>query len=253
MSSRSILSSIFSSSSRSLTRGGGGGGVSFALRPSSFLPSFTSLRSSSPSSLLPTSSSTSLARRPYSSHVPLTTTSSSKRTESESNRKQQHHQNEDSDSPDSDDSPPLPPNPSLSQRFKHLSKKYGWWAVGTYTILGLLDFGVAFVGVGLFGADKVAVVERKVVGWGYEQLGWEMKELTTEEKEVRKGGGKGGVWTQVAVAYTIHKTLFLPLRLALTGAVLPKLVAYMTRIGWAGKGARGVQAKVKQVVKDRAS
>lgn len=63
----------------------------------------------------------------------------------------------------------------------------------------MLDFGVAFVGVGLFGADKVAVVERKVVGWGYEQLGWEMKELTTEEKEVRKGGGKGGVWTQVAV------------------------------------------------------
>lgn len=36
-----------------------------------------------------------------------------------------------------------------------------------------------------------------------------------------------------------------------------QLVAYMTRIGWAGKGARGVQAKVqakvKQVVKDRAS
>lgn len=87
-------------------------------------------------------------------------------------------------------------------------------------------------------------------------------------------------------AYGVHKTLFLPIRLTLTASLLPKVcslpplpilsplcsppgvivprrtafaetrthlhspqfVAWMTRLGWAGKGAKGVQAKVKQVV-----
>lgn len=202
MSPRSILSSIFSSSSRSLTRGG-----SLALRPSSFLTSFGSTLRSPSSSLLPTSSTSnsnssnsSLSRRPYSSHVPLTTstTSTSKTSSSSSNPKQEKEAEAEDEEEDDPSNPPLPPNPSLSQRFKHLSKKYGWWAVGTYAVLGCFDFGIAFVGVGLFGAEKVAVVERKVVGWGYEQLGWEMKELSEEEK-LSKHGGAGGIWTQVAV------------------------------------------------------
>jgi hypothetical protein len=37
------------------------------------------------------------------------------------------------------------------------------------------------------------------------------------------------------LAYTIHKTLFLPVRVGLTAAWTPKLVKWLTLRGWIGK------------------
>ena len=48
------------------------------------------------------------------------------------------------------------------------------------------------------------------------------------------GGGSEGIWAMVVLAYTIHKTLFLPVRVGLTAAVTPRLVGWLRSRGWAG-------------------
>src|SRR5258707_9942832 len=52
----------------------------------------------------------------------------------------------------------LPPNASVSERLKHLIKSYGWYALGVYFIFSTIDFGIAFVGIKLLGADYVSSV-----------------------------------------------------------------------------------------------
>ena len=53
------------------------------------------------------------------------------------------------------------------------------------------------------------------------------------------------------LAYTVHKTLFLPFRVGLTAAFTPKLVGWLTRRGWAGgegakRAAREMRDKVRK-------
>jgi len=55
-----------------------------------------------------------------------------------------------------DDRPLLPENATLSQRLKHLIKSYGWYALGMYAVLTVVDFGIAFAGVNLLGAEFLA-------------------------------------------------------------------------------------------------
>jgi hypothetical protein len=38
----------------------------------------------------------------------------------------------------------------------------------------------------------------------------------------------------LVLAYTIHKTLFFPVRVGLTAGLTPKLVGWLSRRGWAG-------------------
>lgn len=48
------------------------------------------------------------------------------------------------------------------------------------------------------------------------------------------GGGQEGLYAMLVLAYTVHKTLFLPVRVGLTAALTPKLVGWLGRRGWAG-------------------
>ncbi|CAD6889970.1 unnamed protein product [Tilletia controversa] len=48
---------------------------------------------------------------------------------------------------------------------------------------------------------------------------------------------QGTLGTEIILAYTIHKTLLLPFRIAATAAVLPKFVKLMVRMGWSKPNA----------------
>jgi len=47
-------------------------------------------------------------------------------------------------------------------------------------------------------------------------------------------GSHEGLYAMILLAYTIHKTLFVPIRVGLTAALTPKLVGWLGRRGWAG-------------------
>ena len=145
-------------------------------------------------------------------------------------------------------------------------KKYGRHALGVYLFLSAIDFGVAFLGVHLVGAERLeAVKDMAMEQWrkyrpGLEtdneliddatdkagRAAMEVLEKAQEGKEASEAGAStqrkrsrtAMLWAEAALAYTIHKTLFLPVRVGLTAAWTPKLVKWLTLRGWIGKVKR---------------
>jgi len=107
----------------------------------------------------------------------------------------------------------------LTQRVKALSKKYGWWAIGVYGALSVVDFALAFGLVSYLGMARVQRLEQAVKRWVAERTGWtwggeldspaagaeatvsgELKEVAREgEKELKKKGYDSAFWAQVAI------------------------------------------------------
>lgn len=158
--------------------------------------------------------------------------------------------------PPSPSSPPiLPPRPSLSERLKHLIKSYGWYALGVYLVLSALDFGVAFVGVNLLGAEYVSHVTASVKSMVTDLIYSKPAEPGLDEIESTKNPqttGHEGLYAMLVLAYTIHKTLFVPVRVGLTAAFTPRLVAWLTRKGWAGSaGTRRAASEMRESFRER--
>ena len=60
------------------------------------------------------------------------------------------------------------------------------------------------------------------------------------------GAGREGLWAMAVLAYTIHKTVFLPFRVGVTAAVTPKFVGWLAKRGWAGsQGTRRAAQHVR--------
>ncbi|RDB25200.1 hypothetical protein Hypma_008104 [Hypsizygus marmoreus] len=160
-------------------------------------------------------------------------------------------------SPDPSHSP-LPSNATLSQRLKHLIKAYGWYALGMYIVLSALDFAVAFAGVNLLGAEYVSHVATTVKEKIAAVLHSHPPEPGLDEIENSSGrasrGGQEGLYAMLVLAYTIHKTLFLPVRVGLTAALTPKLVGWLSQRGWAGgAGTKRAATEMRQRLRDRHS
>lgn len=187
------------------------------------------------------------------------TSSSSKQQESMS--KASEEEEADPDSP--------PPKASLKERLRFLSRRYGWWAIGVYLLASLVDFSLVFLAIHMLGAEHIRELETKARNWiglGKRDVSEEratgqgMKDIlgvgvgnaepasennSAARKEVlakvKTGGAPGGtgqqgagsstLWTEAVLAYTIHKTLLLPFRVAVTAAVLPSFVKLMVRWG----------------------
>jgi hypothetical protein len=157
----------------------------------------------------------------------------------------------------------LPKDASLSEKLKHLIKKYGWYALGVYLVAGAVDFGFVFLAINIFGADKVSAIttaaKDTVKGWlgrnseeakqleeGHDEVKKLEKDATKEQK-----GSKEGLYATAALAYIIHKTLFLPFRLGVCAAVTPKLVKMLRAKGWVGQeGARQAGREMRQKAQD---
>ena len=121
-------------------------------------------------------------------------------------------------------------NKSLTSRFKELSKKYGWVAIGVYTAISIVDFSIAFGLVNFAGAQKVKAVERSILDFvGFSKS----SDNGHNQGENDQQGSPNSLWAMIVLAYGIHKTLFLPPRLAIAAGITPRLVKELQRRGYA--------------------
>lgn len=147
----------------------------------------------------------------------------------------------------------LPPDASLSQRLKHLIKTYGWYGLGVYGLIGVLDFGVAFAGINLIGQEPVAkfadAVKKQLKVLIRPFMG-EQSEAESEPKDVATPNG--GLYAMLVLAYTVHKTIFFPVRVGLTAWSTPRLVGWLRIRGWAGgAGTRRAATEMRDRLKER--
>jgi hypothetical protein len=187
--------------------------------------------------------SLSLSRRCYSVQNPNVTNPTSIPTQQSSTSTSS------SSSSGPNGSTPEPEPTSAYARFKVLAKKYGWYAFGMYWILSTIDFTLSYAVVHGVGAERIepllASSLRQFRLWrhGEEETAQLEAEDVKRRAEVKKETeGKGAkywgsrmMWAEIAIAYTIHKTLLLPFRAGLTAAWTPKVVKWLRARGWAGK------------------
>jgi len=148
-------------------------------------------------------------------------------------------------------SPDAKESPTLSQRLKGLIKSYGWYAVGVYAAVSATDFAVAFIGVNLLGADYVASLTASAKTWLYDLVYSRPPEPGRDEmEEVSKmvvAGGQESLYAMLLLAFTVHKTLFLPVRIGVTAAFTPRLVKWLRARGWAGgEGTRRAMQEMRE-------
>ena len=148
----------------------------------------------------------------------------------------------------------LPPDASLSERLKHLIKSYGWYALGVYVLFSTIDFGIAFVGIKLLGAEYVSSVVASVKGWIAGMINSRPAEPGKDEIESMSNtvhSGNEDLYAMIALAYAVHKTLFLPIRVGLTAAFTPRIVSWLAKRGWAGtagarRAAEGMRERLRK-------
>ncbi|KAF9227478.1 hypothetical protein BS17DRAFT_775575 [Gyrodon lividus] len=153
-----------------------------------------------------------------------------------------------------DSGPSLPPDVTVSQRLKHLVKSYGWYTLGVYLVLSALDFTVAFVGINLLGAEQVSqvagYVKEAVLGFLHSKSAEHGKNEI--ESAAASQGGQEGLYAMLVLAYTIHKTLFLPVRVGLTAALTPRIVGWLRMRGWAGgEGTKRAAQEMRENIRTR--
>ncbi|KAJ4468201.1 hypothetical protein J3R30DRAFT_3560178 [Lentinula aciculospora] len=141
-------------------------------------------------------------------------------------------------------------NATFSQRLKHLIKSYGWYALGVYFLIGTVDFAVAFAAINLIGAEQVSRIAISVKETVASVVHSKPTEPGKEELDPINGGmpsGNEGLYAMLVLAYTIHKTIFLPVRVGFTAAFTPRLVNWLRSRGWAGgDGARRAAEEMKE-------
>ncbi|XHG00505.1 hypothetical protein AWENTII_003951 [Aspergillus wentii] len=145
-------------------------------------------------------------------------------------------------------SKPDGPEPSsLSQRLKKLSREYGWSALGVYLLLSALDFPFCFAAVRLLGVERIGHYEHMLVEsakeaveavWSRKQdeqsesQNTDVKDRDVTAQENKKANSEeASLWTQVVLAYAIHKSLIF-IRVPITAAITPKVVKILRQWGW---------------------
>ncbi|KAL8728975.1 MAG: hypothetical protein Q9166_005070 [cf. Caloplaca sp. 2 TL-2023] len=158
------------------------------------------------------------------------------------------------------------PSLSLSQRLRKLSREYGWSALGVYLLLSALDFPFCFLAVRWVGTERIGHWESIIVNgfWkifnypfgprsaspagenggvgvkfeeygvvnpNKDEVGVPGYDHGVDEAEKRNKSEDASLWTQLALAYAIHKS-FIFIRVPLTAAVTPKVVKVLRGWGW---------------------
>jgi hypothetical protein len=133
------------------------------------------------------------------------------------------------------------PKPS---KLKELTKKYGAVGIIVYLGVGCVDLGVALGVIQLVGLEKVKQLEKGVLEVVYstgENFGISKKQpietgentMVTSEGSVTTEDDTPSFASVFILAYGIHKTLFLPIRLGITAAITPAIVRKLHQMGWA--------------------
>jgi hypothetical protein len=161
---------------------------------------------------------------------------------------------------------PSPPDQQLSsspadatwtQRLKRLIKSYGWYALGVYAVLTVLDFGIAFAGVHLLGANYVSHIAVSFKQTLARLIHSKPPDPGTQVESTHannNSGGQEGLYAMILLAYTVHKTLFLPIRIGLTGVLTPRLVSWLRARGWAGgEGTKRAATEIRERMRRKGS
>lgn len=149
---------------------------------------------------------------------------------------------------------PVDTDTSLTGKLKSLIRNYGWAAIVVYILFSFLDFGIIFFLINLIGADYVQrgvdyLLDALIYGFhvhdaapGSEEearyrqesngmlsflKSWREKHKATQAEhaqDAEKRSGAQSLWATAALAYGIHKTLLLPVRLGATAAATPAIV-----------------------------
>ncbi|ORZ02164.1 hypothetical protein BCR43DRAFT_481120 [Syncephalastrum racemosum] len=119
---------------------------------------------------------------------------------------------------------------SKRSKFKGFMKKYGPVGIGVYLALSVVDLSLTMAAISVKGADKVKKTEdyalEKVKGWfGVEHI----------RKESPDHAEKPSLTSLFVIAYGIHKTLLLPVRLSITAAITPAVARHLRALGWISK------------------
>ncbi|KAI9300743.1 hypothetical protein BJ944DRAFT_170325 [Cunninghamella echinulata] len=109
-------------------------------------------------------------------------------------------------------------------------KKYGYVSVGIYMTISLMDFSLASALVYFKGADKVKKIEESILK--------EIKSITgiqlpSSSPSSTTSSDDHPSWSSVfLLAFGIHKTLFLPIRISLTAMITPTIAKKLVKYGW---------------------
>lgn len=123
---------------------------------------------------------------------------------------------------------------------KKLVKDYGYSALGVYLTLSMLDLPLCYLLVHLMGKEEIQKYENKAkqyFGYGKsdEQLAKEQEiDRIQEEHEPEPEGGMFPwfSWTEFAIAYGLHKSVLIFVRVPLTAALTPTIVKTLQRWGF---------------------
>ncbi|KAK7035292.1 DUF1279 superfamily [Paramarasmius palmivorus] len=140
---------------------------------------------------------------------------------------------------------------SFSQRLKYLIKSYGWYALGVYLVVGAVDFAAAFAAINLIGAEQVssmaASVKSTVSGILHSKPAEPGRDEIDPVTAPHAQGGREGLFAMIVLAWTIHKTIFLPVRVGVTAAFTPRLVNWLRTRGWVGgEGTRRAAEEMRE-------
>lgn len=103
-------------------------------------------------------------------------------------------------------------------------------------MLSAADFPICFAAVRLLGPERIGHYEHVVVQYMKETFKsvWPVKvnEDGEVEESLPRNLEEASIWTQLALAYAIHKSVFIFVRVPLTAAVTPKVVKVLRGWGW---------------------
>lgn len=110
---------------------------------------------------------------------------------------------------------------------KQFMKKYGYVGIGVYIALGAVDLAATMGFITWKGAKRVREVEDYVIGKAKGVFGMEHAPL--DPQHVNE---KPSLTSIFVIAYGIHKTLLLPIRLSITAAITPAVARKLKNLGW---------------------
>ncbi|KAG4305171.1 hypothetical protein PORY_001341 [Pneumocystis oryctolagi] len=121
---------------------------------------------------------------------------------------------------------------SFSKRLKYLMRRYGATAASVYLGISVIDFAISWGVVKSLGFTAIKFYE-KILLEIERHTGWRLKRNTASLSANKESTEyeSPSIWTEIAIAYGIHKLLIL-IRVPLTAALTPPLVRILNQRGW---------------------
>lgn len=148
--------------------------------------------------------------------------------------------------------PNLNPQPPPPTGLRKLVKDYGYAALGVYLTLSAIDLPLCYLLVHLMGKEQIEEYENKVkqyFGYGKSDADLQrQQEIDKINEEAEAPTEKGALlpwfsWTEFAIAYGLHKSVLIFVRVPLTAMFTPAIVRTLQRWGFnIGSSAAGAGA-----------